>query len=253
MSNDRAVARYPWLTGFLPSGGIGPLIDHTLLGPEATANDLERLGGEAVSLGLGAVCVNGQWAGVMARQLHGTGVRVVSVVGFPLGASGRRSKVAEARVAIENGVDEIDMVISLGLARGARWAEVGDEITAVVDVVDGRLVKVILETAALTPDEIARGAETALAAGAGMVKTSTGFHRAGGATTEAVSLLRRVVGNAAGVKASGGIRTAEQAVGMLAAGANRLGTSSAARWRDHLGSGSPPLLSLLTGVGESQY
>ena len=167
------------------------------------------------------------------------------MVGFPLGASGLPAKVAEARIAIEEGADEIDMMISLGLARSGRWVEVGNEIAAVVDVVAGRLVKVILETAALTADEVARGAEVAVAAGAGMVKTSTGFHSAGGATLEAVRLLRRIVGNGVGVKASGGIRTAEQAVLMLAAGASRLGTSSAALWGDYLGPAAPSLESLL--------
>ena len=240
------VARYPWLTPFLASHGIGALIDHTLLRPEAAEDDLQRLAAEAVRLGLGAVCVNGQWVLAMAHQLHGTGVKVASVVGFPLGATGRLAKVAETRMAIENGADEIDMVISLGLVKSGRWAEVEDEVAAVVDVRGGRLVKVILETAALTVDEMLRGAEVAVMAGAGMVKTSTGFHSAGGATLEAVQLLRHVVGNGVGVKASGGIRTGEQAVVMLAAGASRLGTSSAALWADVLGPAAPSLASLLS-------
>jgi deoxyribose-phosphate aldolase len=245
LSSAAVAIRYPWLAPFLPSHGIGQLIDHTLLRPEAVESDLRRLAAEAVRSDFAAVCVNGQWTATMARQLRGTSVRVASVVGFPLGAAGRTAKVAEARVAIENGADEIDMVIALGLAKSGRWAEVGDEVAAVVDVVDGRLVKVILETAILTAEEIALGAETAVAAGAGMVKTSTGFHLAGGATMEAVALLRRAVGDRAGVKAAGGIRTPEQALVMLAAGASRLGTSRAALWADCLGPAAPPLASLL--------
>ncbi len=245
LSSASVATRYPWLTPFLQLHGVGALIDHTLLRPEAAEHDMQNLAREAVRLGLGAVCVNGQWVRVLSHQLHGTGVRIASVVGFPLGASGLPAKVAEARIAIEDGADEIDMMISLGLARSGRWVEVGNEIAAVVDVVAGRLVKVILETAALTADEVARGAEVAVGAGAGMVKTSTGFHSAGGATLEAVRLLRRIVGNGVGVKASGGIRTAEQAVLMLAAGASRLGTSSAVHWGDCLGPAAPSLESLL--------
>ncbi len=164
----------------------------------------------------------------------GGAVRVVAVVGFPLGASGARAKVAETRVAVEHGADEIDMVIALGWAKAGAWSAVQKEIAAVVEAAAGRMVKVILETAALGADEIERGARAALEGGAMMVKTSTGFHPGGGATVEAVRQLRRVVGSRAGVKASGGVRSAEDARRMLLAGAERIGSSSAASWGEAL-------------------
>jgi deoxyribose-phosphate aldolase len=219
-----------WLVPFADGPGLAALIDHTLLRPEATETDIERVAHEAVSRRFGAVCLNGQWVGSAVGGLGGSAVRVAAVVGFPLGASGRSAKVAETRAVIVDGAVEIDLVMALGWAKGGRWDRVREEITAVVDVAGGRLVKVILETAALAPAEVERASHEAVAGGARMVKTSTGFHPAGGATVEAVRLIRSVVGAAAGVKASGGIRTPEDARRMLLAGADRIGTSAAAAW-----------------------
>jgi deoxyribose-phosphate aldolase len=224
----------PWLARFAEGSGLATIIDHTLLNPEATQADIERLTEEAVSLRFGAVCVNGQWVGLAARRLAGSLVRVVAVVGFPLGAGGEVAKCAEVRAVVADGAAEIDVVMARGWAKAGRWDKVRDEMALIVEAAGGRLVKVILETAALTTGEIERACLAALASGAGMVKTSTGFHPGGGATVEAVRLMRSVVGNLAGVKASGGIRTAADARRMLQAGADRIGTSAAAGWGDAL-------------------
>lgn len=250
MSSDSVASRHPWLVPFLSLRGIGSLIDHTLLKPEAGESEIIALADEALRFGFGAVCVNGQWVGSAARRLgdsvarHGA-VGVVAVVGFPLGASGIRAKVAETRAAAADGASEIDMVMSLGWAKAGAWDQVAREIAEVVEAAEGRLVKVILETAALSDAEVARGSQTAVDAGAGMVKTSTGFHPAGGATVEAVRRIRAAVGSRAGVKASGGIRTSSDALRMLAAGASRLGSSTAVGWSEVLGPGAPSLGDLL--------
>ena len=223
-----------WLAPFADGPGLAAIIDHTLLTPETTQPDIERLSEEAVSLRFGAVCVNGQWVDAAARRLAGSPVRVAAVVGFPLGANGKVAKLAEARSVLADGAAEIDMVMALGWAKTGRWDRVREEINQVVEVAGGRLVKVILETAALTSAEIERACREAVAGGAGMVKTSTGFHPGGGATVDAVRLMRSVVGDGAGVKASGGIRTPEAARRMLQAGADRIGTSAAAGWGDAL-------------------
>jgi deoxyribose-phosphate aldolase len=223
-----------WLAPFADGSGVAAIIDHTLLKPETTPADIERLTAEARSFRFGAVCVNGQWVGAAARRLGGSAVRVAAVVGFPLGANGKRAKLAEARAVLADGAAEIDMVMALGWAKASRWDRVREEIDLVVQIAAGRLVKVILETAALTTAEIERACRESVAAGAGMVKTSTGFHPGGGATVEAVRLMRSVVGDGAGVKASGGIRTPEQARRMLQAGADRIGSSAAAAWGDAL-------------------
>ena len=224
----------PWLEPYAGAGGMAGLIDHTLLRPEATEADILRLCDEAIRLHLRTVCVNGEWVGAAVRRLDRTTVPVVAVVGFPLGASGLKAKAAEATFAVEQGAREIDMVMALGRAKAGQWNQVREEIAAVVRAAPGCLVKVILETAALTPEEIDRGALVAVEGGAGMVKTSTGFHPQGGATVEAVGRMRRVVGSLAGVKASGGIKTAVDARRMLLAGADRLGTSSAGTWGEVL-------------------
>jgi deoxyribose-phosphate aldolase len=228
-------SRCPWLAPHLGLHGLGPLVDYTLLKPEATESDVRRLCDEAMALGLGAVCVNGQWVKSAAGRLRITeAVKVAAVVGFPLGASGTRAKVSETSAVVDNGADEIDMVMGLGWAKAGEWTAVQEEIAAVVEAAAGRMVKVILETAALNDDEIERGSWAALEGGARMVKSSTGFHPAGGATVEAVQRIRRVVGDRAGVKASGGIRNAEDARRMLLAGADRIGSSSAASWGEAL-------------------
>lgn len=232
----------PWLTPFRQLG-LAALIDHTCLKPEATEAQFEALCQEALERRFGAVCVNGQWVGTAARQLRGTPVRIAAVVGFPLGASGCAAKVAETRLAVAEGAGEIDVVAALGWIRSRRWDLLRDETAAVVDAAAGRLVKVILETAALAPEEIPPSCEAVIAGGAGMVKTSTGFHPAGGATVEAVRTLRLTVGERAGVKASGGIRTLTAALELLRAGADRIGSSSAVQW--DLGAGPPTLQEML--------
>lgn len=235
----------PWLARFGEWRGIGALVDHTLLRPEATEAEVIRLCDQAVGLGLGHVCVNGQWVGLASRRLGLSATRVVTVVGFPLGASGLTQKAAETRLAVADGAAEIDMVMPLGSAKADRWDQVGEEIEVVVQAAQGRAVKVILETAALTPREVTLAARTAVEAGARAVKTSTGFHPAGGATPEVVALLRQAVGPALGVKASGGIRTAEMAIAMLRAGADRIGTSAAAGWTGIIGPDAPEIVELV--------
>jgi deoxyribose-phosphate aldolase len=235
----------PWLAPYAGHRGLGALIDHTLLKPEATESDIVTLADEAVRLQLGTICVNGQWVRRAARCLEGSNVRVAAVIGFPLGASGAVTKAAETRLAVMDGAAELDVVIALGLARAGRWDLVRDELAVVISAARRRPVKAILETAALTPEEIARACEAALQAGVAMVKTSTGFHPKGGATEESVRLLRKTVGTRAGVKASGGIRAPEDAIRMLLAGANRIGTSAAAAWTGAVGSEAPSFAELL--------
>lgn len=235
----------PWLEAYRHEP-LSALVDHTLLRPEATEEEILQLADEARRHRFGAVCVNGQWIATVARRLGGASSRVAAVVGFPLGASGLMPKAAETRLAIADGAQEIDMVMSLGHARGGRWEDVRDEVQAVVDAAGGRLVKVIIESAALSERELELGCRAAIDAGALFVKTSTGFHPAGGATVQAVEQMRRIAGERAGVKASGGIRTIEDALRMLRAGANRIGTSSAAGW-GAVAAGAPSLQELLAG------
>jgi deoxyribose-phosphate aldolase len=230
--------------------GIGQYIDHTLLKPEATPAQVLGLCDEAERLGVKAVCVNGSWVESCAERLAGTAVLVAAVAGFPLGAMDTRAKVAEARLAVTAGASEVDVVMALGRAKAGEWNSVGDDIRAVVEASGQAAVKVILETAALEPVEIAAACLVSRAAGAAFVKTSTGFHPAGGATREAVALMRAAVGPGIGVKASGGIRTVEAALGMLAAGANRIGTSNAQAMSSHLGPRAPRLGEALRSLAE---
>jgi deoxyribose-phosphate aldolase len=235
-----------WLEESGDAPGIGRLIDHTLLRPEAGRDAILTLCDEAVRYGLRSVCVNGGWVEDCVSRLARSGVTVVTVVGFPLGAATTKAKAAEARLASDAGARELGMVMAIGQARSGEWRYVEDEIRRVVDAVgDDVAVSVILETAALEPVEMAAGCLVARAAGAAFVKSSTGFHPAGGATEGAVSLLRRSVGSDLGVKASGGLRTAEAALRMLAAGANRIGTSSAAAMGGVLGPSAQPLRQLM--------
>jgi deoxyribose-phosphate aldolase len=241
------VTRLPsWLLP-LAQVRLGRLIDHTLLKPEAGESDILALCDEAVELGFGAVCVNGQWVGLAAKRLLGTAVLTVGVVGFPLGASGRQSKVEEAKALHGDGAGELDVVQSLGWARTGQWSLVREELAAVVRAVPACPVKVIVETAALNPSEIEASCAAARAAGARFVKTSTGMHSAGGASEEAVGALRRAVGLELGVKASGGVRAPDAMLRMLRAGADRIGTSAAASWRGLVGSGGPTVAEALSG------
>ncbi|MCK1801510.1 deoxyribose-phosphate aldolase [Brevibacterium sp. R8603A2] len=197
------------------------LIDHTLLKPESTAADVAALVAEARDLGVLAVCVSPS-----RLPLADTGDLVVATVcGFPSGAHASEVKAAEAKRAVADGADEVDMVINLGLAKAGGFDGVEADIRAVVEASGGALVKVIIESAALTDEEIVEACRRSEAAGADFVKTSTGFHPAGGASVHAVELMRKTVGDRLGVKASGGIRDAEAAEAMIAAGASRLGLS----------------------------
>jgi len=203
---------------------LAPLIDHTLLKPDATRRDVELLCDEARACGFAAVCVNPCWVPLAARRLSGTPVRVASVVAFPLGALSPHSKAREARELRQEGADEIDMVLNIGALKSGDDALVRREIEGVVRAVR-TVVKVILETCALGRAEKIRACRLSKAAGAHFVKTSTGFGAAG-ATVEDVRLMRRAVGAAMGVKAAGGIRDARTARAMVQAGATRIGTSA---------------------------
>jgi deoxyribose-phosphate aldolase len=225
--------------------GVGRFLDYTLLKPEATRADLLRLCDAAAAAGTWAVCVNGAWVAPCVERLDGTGVRVAAVVGFPLGAGTGVAKAAEAAIAVADGAAELDMVVPLGAAKAGDWSGVADDVAQVVGASGGALVKAIIESAILTPAEIRSACEAAVAGGAGFVKTSTGFHPSGGATPAAVRLMRAAVGPGVGVKASGGVRTAEQALALLAAGANRIGLSDLAGLRAILGPHAPLLRDLL--------
>jgi deoxyribose-phosphate aldolase len=204
---------------------LAPYIDHTLLKAEATAAEVEKLCAEARQYGFATVCVNSAQVATAARALAGSSVLPIAVVGFPLGAVLPAAKAFEAREAVRAGAREIDMVLNLGALKAKDYALVSRDIAAVVEAARPHPVKVILETSQLSQDEKVVACALAKAAGAAFVKTSTGFS-GGGATVEDVALLRRIVGDDLGVKASGGVRTTDDALRMLAAGANRLGASA---------------------------
>jgi len=225
---------------------IADYVDHTLLKADATREQIEALCTEAAEHRFAAVCVNGCWVPLCRRLLAGTGVKLAAVVGFPLGAMTSEAKAAEARQLVELGADELDMVAAVGHILDGDWDYVEHDIRAVVDAARARTVKVILETAALEPLQVVKAAAIAKEAGAHFVKTSTGFHPAGGATADAVALMRLVVGDELGVKAAGGIRDCATALRMVAAGANRIGTSSGVKFVECLGRGAAPLAELLS-------
>ena len=205
---------------------LAPLIDHTLLKPEATEAQIDQLCSEAARHHFRSVCVNSSWARHCARRLEGTGVRVCVVVGFPLGAMDSRAKAFEAGTATADGAREIDMVINVGALKSECLDLVRDDVMAVRRACPaGVVLKVILETCLLSNEEKLVACRLAKEAGADFVKTSTGFNKAG-ATVEDVALMRQAVGAEMGVKAAGGIRSLEDALAMIEAGANRLGTSS---------------------------
>jgi deoxyribose-phosphate aldolase len=200
-------------------------IDHTLLKPDATRDELLKTAEEGRKHGFAAVCVNSANVALVARVLEGSPTRPIAVVGFPLGAALPAAKAFEAAEALRHGAREIDMVINLGALRSHDYALVHDDIRRVVEASRPWPVKVILETSLLSRDEKIAACVLAKAAGARFVKTSTGFS-GGGATVEDVALMREWVGDDVGVKASGGVRTAEDALKMIEAGANRLGASA---------------------------
>ena len=204
---------------------IAAMIDHTLLKPEATPAQIEKLCAEAAEYHFASVCVNPVYIPLAARLLKGTGVKVCCVVGFPLGAIAPEQKAAEAASCAAMGAEELDMVIHVGAAKAGDWALVQRDIEGVVKAAAGHTVKVIIETCLLTDEEKVKACEAAKAAGAHFVKTSTGFST-GGATTHDIALMRKTVGPEMGVKASGGIRDYETAMAMIEAGANRIGASA---------------------------
>ncbi|WP_035050825.1 deoxyribose-phosphate aldolase [Carnobacterium pleistocenium] len=205
---------------------LNKTIDHTLLKPEATEAQIKTLCEEAAKYDFMSVCINPTWVKKAAELLKGTDVRVCTVIGFPLGANTSEVKAFEAENAIQNGATEVDMVINIGALKGGNDALVQRDIESVVAVSKGKaLSKVIIETALLTDEEKVRACELAKKAGADFVKTSTGFST-GGATLEDIKLMRATVGPDMGVKASGGVRTQEDAKQFIAAGATRLGSSN---------------------------
>lgn len=216
---------------------IASCIDHTLLKPEASQEQIVGLCEEASSFGFAAVCVNPWWVGVAASLLMGTSVKVATTVGFPLGANHTTVKRFEAGEAIRLGAQELDMVMNIGALKSRERQSVQNDIAAVAEIAHsgGAILKVILETPLLSLEEKILSCELSLAGKADFVKTATGFF--GGATVADVSLMRGVVGDRAGIKASGGIRTAADAEAMIAAGANRLGTSSGIAIVRELGAG----------------
>jgi len=210
--------------GAVPAN-LAKLIDHTLLKPEATRDEVVKLCEEAKQHRFASVCVNTTWVPLCRALLAGTDVMVCAVVGFPLGAMVPTAKAYEAREAMRQGAREIDMVINIGALKSRDYETVFEDICRVVKAAAPAGVKVILETSALDQEQKIIACALSKLAGAAFVKTSTGFGK-GGATVEDVTLMRRIVGDDVGVKASGGVRTAEDALKMAQAGANRLGASA---------------------------
>ncbi|MEN6409330.1 MAG: deoxyribose-phosphate aldolase [Anaerolineaceae bacterium] len=203
------------------------MIDHTLLKPDATPDQIAQLCFEARKYGFASVCINPGWVSLCAQLLQGSPVKVCTVIGFPLGATASEVKAFETQNAIDHGATEIDMVINVGALKARDLDLVAKDIRGVVNVAHARgpIVKVILETVLLTDEEKTIACLIAKEAGADFVKTSTGF-ASGGATVHDVALMRRVVGPEMGVKASGGVRTYEDAENMIKAGATRIGASA---------------------------
>ena len=202
---------------------VAAFIDHTILKPDAVRADIERVCNEALEYRFASVCVNPCWVSIVSRALAGSAVKVCSVIAFPFGATLTAAKVVESGIVIAEGARELDMVINIGALRSGDFTSVENDITAIASL--GVVVKVILEVALLTDDQIVTACHLAQNAGAYFVKTSTGF-ASSGATVHAVELMRRTVGPVMGVKASGGIRTLEDLNKMVAAGATRIGASA---------------------------
>ncbi|MBQ7875275.1 MAG: deoxyribose-phosphate aldolase [Oscillospiraceae bacterium] len=208
---------------------VAKYLDHTLLKADATHEQLCAVCDEAKKYGVAAVCVNSLNVYFVHKELKGTGIKTCSVVGFPLGAMASAAKAFEAACAIEDGAEEIDMVIDIASAKVGDWRRIEDDIATVHSACDGRAVlKVIIETCLLTDEEKVEACLAAKRAGAEFVKTSTGFST-GGATVEDIRLMRETVGPEMGVKASGGVRDYETACAMIEAGASRIGTSSSSK------------------------
>ncbi len=229
--------------GIDAAGGIetdlARMIDHTLLKPEATKEQVIQLCSEAKKYNFASVCINPSYVSLCAKLLRDTAVKVCTVIGFPLGATSTPTKAFEAEHALRDGAKEIDMVINVGMLKSGDYDYVENDIFAVVTTARrfGSLLKVIIETGLLTDEEKIKACLLAKRAGADFVKTSTGFAK-GGATVGDIALMRKVVGSAMGVKASGGVRTREEALAMVASGADRIGASASVK--------------IVIGDGESQ-
>ncbi|MBF4691855.1 deoxyribose-phosphate aldolase [Fusibacter ferrireducens] len=205
---------------------LAKYIDHTILKPDVSDQDVIRICDEAKTYHFFSVCVNPYFVPLVAKELQGTDVKVTSVIGFPLGSSTSEIKALEAKKAVEDGADEIDMVINISALKDGKYQYVQKDIEAVVDVIKGKaILKVIIEACLLTDDEKIKACELSKAAGAQFVKTSTGFST-GGATEADVKLMKKTVGNALEVKASGAVRDYATALKMVEAGATRIGASS---------------------------
>lgn len=211
----------------LSPADLATYIDHTLLKPEASREQVLAVAAEAIEYGFASVCINPVWVSTVAQALAGSNVKTCTVIGFALGATTTATKAFEATVAADQGADELDMVIDIAAARAGDRARLVEDIRAVAEVAHakGKLLKVIIETSLLDHDAKVLACEAAVEAGADYVKTSTGFN-GGGATVEDVELMRATVGSGLGVKASGGVRSHEDAVAMINAGATRIGASS---------------------------
>ena len=231
---NSGAARVSASIGVDAAGGVeqdlAKLIDHTLLKPEATKQQIEELCAEAKKYGFASVCVNPCYVSLCSEILRDSKVKVCTVIGFPLGASATKTKVFEAEQAIRDGARELDMVLNVGMLKSGEYHYVEQDIFAVVSAAKraGALTKVILETVLLTDEEKVKGCIIAKRSGADFVKTSTGFSK-GGATVGDVALMRRVVGSAMGVKAAGGVRSREEALSLVASGADRIGASASVK------------------------
>ncbi|MEI7882314.1 MAG: deoxyribose-phosphate aldolase [Actinomycetota bacterium] len=205
---------------------LAQMIDHTLLAPEATMADVERLCAEAIDLQVGAICISPSHLPLTTGLLPSS-IKTAAVVGFPSGAHNPLVKSREAQQACEHGANEIDMVVNLALVSSANWSAITDEVSAVrAAIPSGAILKAIIESALWSDEQIIAVCSAAVLGGADFVKTSTGFHKSGGASIVAVQLMRKTVGETIGVKASGGIRTYGDAIAMIEAGASRIGASA---------------------------
>jgi deoxyribose-phosphate aldolase len=234
--------------------GFAGLIDHTLLKPEASRDEIRKLCQEAARFGFASVCINPWNVPLAAEMLRGTNVKVCTVVGFPLGATLPQVKIHEAEEAIKLGAQEIDMVINIGALKSGQDDVVESDIRGVVEASHrgGAICKVILETALLTTEEKVRGSAATKKAGADFVKTSTGFSTAG-ATVEDVALMRAVVGSEIGVKAAGGVRSFEDLKKMVCAGATRIGASASVKIMEQAVGGAPPSASAASASAATSY
>jgi deoxyribose-phosphate aldolase len=234
--------------------GFAGLIDHTLLKPEASREDIKKLSQEAAKFGFASVCINPWYVALAAELLRGTKVKVCTVIGFPLGATLPQVKIYEAEEAIKQGAQEIDMVMNIGALKSGQDEVVESDVRGVVEASHrgGAICKVILETALLSVEEKVRGSIACKKAGADFVKTSTGFSTAG-ATVEDVALMRAVVGSEMGVKAAGGVRNLDDLKKMVCAGATRIGASASVKIMEQATGTAPPSPPSSAAQGGSSY